>query len=56
LIKNKTEQEKKLLRDEIIKWQLKFYSSAEVSLDIYQNFLKKYNIERVALDYMEKRD
>lgn len=56
LIKNKTEQEKKLLKDEIIKWQLKFYNSAEVSLDIYENFLKKYGIERVALDYMEKRE
>jgi hypothetical protein len=35
---------------------MKFYNSSEVSLDIYQNFLKKYNIERVALDYMEKRE
>ncbi|NDK08380.1 hypothetical protein EOM39_03995 [Candidatus Gracilibacteria bacterium] len=56
LIKNKTEQEKKVLRDEIVKWQLKFYNSAEVSLDIYQNFLKKFRVERVALDYMEKRE
>lgn len=56
LIKNKTEQEKKVLKDEIVKWQLKFYNSAEVSLDIYQNFLKKFKIERVALDYMEKRE
>lgn len=56
LIKNKSEQEKKVLRDEIIKWQLKFYNSSEVSLDIYQNFLKKYKIERVALDYMQNRE
>jgi hypothetical protein len=56
LIKNKTEQEKQLLKDEIVKWQLRFYNSAEVSLDIYQNFLKKFKVERVALDYMEKRE
>ena len=55
-IKNKSEQEKLKLRDEIVKWQMKFYNSTEVSLDLYQNFLKKYNIERVALDYMEKRE
>lgn len=56
LIKNKPEQEKLRLRDEIVKWQMKFYNSSEVSLDIFQNFLKKFNIERVALDYMEKRE
>lgn len=56
LIKNKSEQEKLRLRDEIVKWQLKFYNSAEVSLDIYKNFLHKYWVERVALDYMEKRE
>lgn len=55
LIKNKSEQEKLRLRDEIVKWQMKFYNSAEVSLDIYKNFLKKYWVDRVALDYMEKR-
>ena len=55
-IKNKSQQEKLKLRDEIVKWQMKFYNSTEVSLDLYQNFLKKYNIERVALDYMEKRE
>ena len=54
-IKNKTEQEKLKLREEIVKWQLKFYNSSEVSLDIYQNFLNKFGIKRVALDYMEKR-
>lgn len=54
-IKNKPEQVKLALRDEIVKWQLKFYNSSEVGLDIFQNFLKKYNVERVAIDYMEKR-
>lgn len=54
-IKNKSEQEKLKLREEIVKWQLKFYNSTEVSLDIYRNFLTKFGIERVALDYMEKR-
>jgi hypothetical protein len=34
---------------------MKFYNSAEVSLDIFRNFLAKYNVERVALDFMEKR-
>jgi hypothetical protein len=56
LIKNKTEQEKLALREEIVKWQMKFYNSSEVSLDIFQNFLKKYDINRVALDYMEWRE
>jgi len=56
LIKNKTEQEKLKLRDEIVKWQMKFYNSSEVSLDIYKNFLSKYWVNRVSLDYMEKRE
>lgn len=56
LIKNKTEQEKLRLRDEIVKWQLKFYNSSEASLDIYKNFLDKNSVKRVALDYMEKRE
>ena len=56
LIKNKSEQEKLKLREEIVKWQMKFYDSSEVSLDLFKNFLKKYNIDRVALDYMEKRE
>jgi hypothetical protein len=42
LIKNKTEQEKLKLREEIVKWQLKFYNSSEVSLPIYQKFLDKF--------------
>jgi len=56
LIKNKTEQEKLKLREEIVKWQMRFYNSSEVSLDVYRNFLNKYSISRVALDYMEKRE
>lgn len=55
-IKNKSEQEKLALRDEIVKWQLRFYNSAEVSLDLYRGFLKRYGVGRVALDYMEKRE
>jgi hypothetical protein len=35
---------------------MKFYNSAEVSLDIFQNFLAKYKVDRVALDFMEKRE
>lgn len=56
LIKNKTEQDKLKLREEIVKWQMKFYNSSEVSLDLYRNFLSKYSVERVALDFMEKRE
>lgn len=56
LIKNKTEQEKTRLKEEIIKWQLKFYSSAEAWLDLYRGFLKRHSINRVALDYMQKRE
>ncbi len=56
LIKNKTTKEKEKLREEIVKWQLKFYNSAEVSISEYTNFLKKYSIERVALDFMQKRE
>jgi hypothetical protein len=44
------------MKQEIIKWQLKFYNSAEISLGELQNFLKRYNIKRVALDYIEKRE
>ena len=56
LIKNKSSQEIQKMRDEIVKWQLKFYASSEVNLVEYQNFLKRYNISRIALDYMEKRE
>lgn len=55
-LKNKPVQEKERLQQEIIKWQLKFYSSAEVSLECYRDFLKKFSVERVALDFMEKRE
>ncbi len=54
-IRNKSESEIEDLRANIVKWQMKFYSSSEVSLDVYRNFLKKYNIDRVTLDFMEKR-
>lgn len=56
LIKNKSEQEKLALRDEIVKWQMKFYNSSEVSLPVYRLFLEKYKVERVAHDFMEKRE
>jgi hypothetical protein len=55
-IKNKTAQEIELQKNEIIKWQLRFYNSAEVSLDFYRQFLEKYNIDRVTLDFMERRE
>jgi hypothetical protein len=35
---------------------MKFYNSSESNLDLFKNFLSKYSIERVALDYMEKRE
>lgn len=56
LIKNKQSQEIEILKDEIIKWQLKFYSSSEMNLPEYKSFLDRYKINRVALDFMEKRD
>lgn len=56
LIKNKSEQEKLKLREEIVKWQMRFYNSAEVSLDVYRNFLNKFSVSRVTLDFMEKRE
>lgn len=56
LIKNKSEQEKLKLREKIVKWQMRFYNSAEVSLEIYRKFLEKYKIERIAIDFMEKRE
>lgn len=43
------------MKTEIIKWQMKFYNSTEVSLPLYQKFLQRFGIERVALDYMERR-
>ena len=55
-IKNGTEQEKNVLKNEIIKWQMKFYSSSEVDLDIYRKFLMRFWVKRVAIDFMEKRE
>lgn len=55
-IKNQPEQVKLTLRDEIVKWQMKFYNSSEVSLEVFRNFLQKYWVDRVTLDYMEKRE
>lgn len=55
-IKNKSAQEIEQMKNEIVKWQLKFYQSTEVSLPQYQSFLKKYSISRVTLDFMEKRE
>ena len=55
-LKNKPIQEKERLQAEIIKWQLRFYNSAEVSLDFFRDFLKRYSIERVTLDFMERRE
>lgn len=56
LIKNKSVQEIDKLKKDIIAWQLKFYASSEVSLELYQKFLQKYRVERVAVDFMEKRE
>jgi len=56
LIKNKSEQEKLKLRENIVAWQMKFYNSAEMSLDIYRGFLDKFKISRVAIDYMQNRE
>ncbi len=56
LIKNKSEQEKLRLRSDIVKWQMKFYNSAEVWLDLYKWFLNRYWIKNVAIDYMQNRE
>ena len=55
LLKNKPEQEKLKLRENIVKWQMKFYNSAEAWLDLYKTFLNRYWIKNVALDYMQNR-
>lgn len=55
LIKNKSEEEKLRLRADIVKWQIKFYNSSEVGLDIYRKFLWNHSISRITLDYMESR-
>ncbi len=56
LIKNKSAQEIQKLKEDIIAWQLRFYASSEGSLELYQKFLQKYWITRIALDFMEKRE
>jgi len=56
LIRNKTAQEIEAMKQEIVKWQLKFYASSEWSLPIYRQFLKKHSIGRITVDYMEKRE
>ena len=35
---------------------MKFYNSSEVSLEVYRNFLDKFWVKRVTIDYMEKRE
>ena len=56
LIKNKTKQQKEQLKKEIIKWQMKFYNSSEVWLDLYRNFLNRFWVKNVAIDYMQNRE
>jgi len=55
-IKNKSARDIEILKDEIVKWQLKFYSSSELNLDIYREFLSKNRVSRIAMDFMEKRE
>lgn len=55
-IKNKSSQDIELLKQNIIKWQLKFYASSEVWVSYYKNFLSQHKISRITLDYMEKRE
>lgn len=54
-IKNKNSEEITILKEQIIQWQLKFYSSSECSLEVYQNFLKSYGVSRITIDYMSQR-
>jgi len=44
------------IKDNIINWQLKFYSSSESNLKIYQNFLLNHSVNRVTLDYMSNKE
>jgi len=55
LIKNKTKTEKEQLKKDIIKWQMKFYNSSEVWLDLYRNFLNRFWVKNIAIDYMQNR-
>jgi len=56
LIRNKSSQEIELEKEKVRSWQRKFYQSSEATLPVMQSFLKKNNIERVALDYMQGRE
>lgn len=55
LIKNKSAEEIEELKNNIRRWQMKFYASSEASLPAFRGFLDKYGVSRVALDFMEKR-
>jgi len=55
-IKNKSSQKIEEMKKEIIKWQLSFYNSCEVSLDEYKHFLDDLWIKRITLDFLEKRE
>jgi len=56
LIVNKSIKEIEELKDRIRFWQIKFYNSSEINLEIFRNFLKNYDVNRIAIDYMEKRE
>lgn len=56
LIKNKTSQEISQIREVVVSNQKDFFASCELSLEVYKDFLKRYNISNVWLDYMEKRE
>lgn len=55
-IKNKTSQEIENIRDWIVENQKEFYATSELSLSYFQNFLQKYWINNVGIDYMEERE
>lgn len=56
LIKNKNSQEISSLREIIVKNQKEFYATSELSLAVYKDFLNKYEIENVWIDYLENRE
>lgn len=56
LIKNKPAREIEKMKEEIVKWQLRFYRSSEWTLPQFQTFLKNHSVERVTLDFMEKKE
>lgn len=56
-IKNKTNSQEQIeYKEKSIKNQIEFYSDCPVTSVFYQNFLKRNEVERVALDYIEKRE